>query len=28
LAFGCVDLVLGTLFVVAFFLTPRAEASA
>ena len=28
LAFGCVDLVLGTLFVVAYFLTPRAEASA
>jgi hypothetical protein len=28
LAFGCVDLVLGTLFVVAFFLTPRAEAAA
>jgi len=28
LTFGCVDLVLGTLFVVAFFLTPRAEASA
>ena len=27
LAFGCVDLVLGTLFVLAFFLTPRAEAS-
>ena len=24
LAFGCVDLVLGTLFVLAFFLTPRA----
>jgi hypothetical protein len=27
LAFGCVDLVLGALFVLAFFLTPRAEAS-
>ena len=28
LTFGCIDLVLGTLFVLAFFLTPRAEASA
>ena len=28
LAFGCVDLVLGALFVLAFFVTPRAEASA
>jgi hypothetical protein len=28
LAFGCVDLVLGALFVLAYFLTPRAEASA
>jgi hypothetical protein len=27
LAFGCIDLVLGTLFVVAFFLTPRADTS-
>ena len=27
LAFGCVDLLLGALFVLAFFLTPRAEAS-
>ena len=25
LAFGCVDLLLGALFVLAFFLTPRAE---
>jgi hypothetical protein len=28
LAFGCIDLVLGTLFVLSFFLTTRAEASA
>ena len=28
LAFGCVDLVLGALFVLAFFLTPRTESSA
>jgi hypothetical protein len=28
LAFGCIDFVLGALFVLAFFLTPRAEASA
>src|SRR5262245_14083425 len=28
LTFGCLDLVLGTLFVVAFFLTPRAQAPA
>ena len=28
LAFGCVDLVLGMLFVLAFFLTPRSEAPA
>jgi hypothetical protein len=28
LTFGCVDLVLGALFVLAFFITPRAEASA
>jgi len=28
LAFGCVDLLLGALFVLAFFLTPRSEASA
>ena len=27
LAFGCVDLLLGALFVVAFLLTPRTEAS-
>jgi hypothetical protein len=28
LTFGCLDLLLGTLFVLAFFSTPRAEASA
>ena len=28
LAFGCIDLVLGALFVLAFFFTPRSEASA
>lgn len=27
LAFGCIDLVLGALFVLAFFCTPRSEAS-
>jgi hypothetical protein len=28
LAFGCIDLLLGALFVLAFFFTPRSEASA
>jgi hypothetical protein len=28
LAFGCIDLLLGALFVLAFFFTPRREASA
>jgi hypothetical protein len=27
LAFGCIDLLLGAVFVLAFFFTPRSEAS-